>query len=639
VPSFDTSIFSPDTYHAAILAALKQSAASQDARYLNMLATMNGMGKKPIPDLQAGIVHKLPDAPLGYINPGPIAATLLSPPANAPVQPIVAQRHLGDPIPSGSGGLPGDPDTAALIDTPSPGGGTGDGSPGSSPSDVATAPDQSSPEVTTAPQETAAPTETAQATPNDAPSTPTDPSTPTAPAQVASPAPTGFPTTPTGYLFGPPDFAAPPAPPSTPLNQPDFGVVVAPDDQNVSPDLAAPAPSINVDVNGNQVASPTSSLNSPGYQVSGLPSEMSTNPGDLGLNGFNQGVLDATSTNQASKGDSLNANAMTANPTTTVTVAPPDLNAPGFLAPGKSQQEAEQQNDDTAAPAPGLLASVFDAVTGNPAANNPGNALAAMNAANQAQSEQAAANVAAMNSPGLISANLSSMNDVSNALSNPSSFNVSNDFSSGFNVAGPVTGSLYGSGFMGDQGVLAGDLSSATNMNANTAALMDTVNTDFNAPGFEQDASNNAAQTAISTALDNAATNAISQEADTSSPSAAPTGYSPGDMGFSGLDGGLGTGLAGAVAGPGFGGDQAASSGFGGVNAGGFASDVTGGFNADAASTAAAATAANDTGGLGGVTGGFGGFGGISAGFGLMQMPALMQRRCRRWPWCGCERR
>jgi hypothetical protein len=397
-------------------------------------------------------------------------------------------------------------------------------------------------------------------------------------------------------------------------------VSVSPTEVATTQETAAPtpSPSITVDVNGNQVAAPSSALNSPGYQVSGLPSEMSTNPGDLGLNGFNQGVLDSTSTNQGAKGDSLNANAMAANPTTTVTVAPPDLNAPGFLAPGKSQQEAEQQNDDdTAAPSPGLLASVFDAVTGNPAANNPGNALAAMNAANQAQSEQAAANVAAMNSPGLISANLSSMNDVSNAVSNPSSFNVSNDFSSGFNVAGPVTGSLFGSGFMGDQGVLAGDLSSATNMNANVAALMDAVNTDFNAPGFEQDASNNAAQTAISTALDNAATTAISNEADTSSPSAAPTGYSPGDMGFSGLnaDTGMGTGV-GVVAGPGFGGDVAASPGFSGINAGGFASDVTGGFNADAASAAAAAAAASDTGGLGGLTGGFGGFGGISAGFG-----------------------
>jgi hypothetical protein len=68
----DTSIFSPDTYHSAILAALRQSAASQDARYLDMLATMNGM-KKPIPNLQSGIVNRLPDAPFGYTGPHGIA--------------------------------------------------------------------------------------------------------------------------------------------------------------------------------------------------------------------------------------------------------------------------------------------------------------------------------------------------------------------------------------------------------------------------------------------------------------------------------------------------------------------------------------------------------------------------------------
>jgi hypothetical protein len=70
----DTSIFSPDTYHSAILAALRQSAASQDARYLDMLATMNGM-KKPIPDLQSGIVNRLPDAPFGYTGPHGIGQT------------------------------------------------------------------------------------------------------------------------------------------------------------------------------------------------------------------------------------------------------------------------------------------------------------------------------------------------------------------------------------------------------------------------------------------------------------------------------------------------------------------------------------------------------------------------------------
>jgi hypothetical protein len=89
---YDTSIFSPDTYHAAILAALKQSAANQDTRYLDMLATMNGMGKKPVPDLQAGIVQHLPGVPFGYNNAhhAPTAEMLLPPPIyQAPVTKVV----------------------------------------------------------------------------------------------------------------------------------------------------------------------------------------------------------------------------------------------------------------------------------------------------------------------------------------------------------------------------------------------------------------------------------------------------------------------------------------------------------------------------------------------------------------------
>jgi hypothetical protein len=242
-------------------------------------------------------------------------------------------------------------------------------------------------------------------------------------------------------------------------------------------------------------------------------------------------------------------------------VAPPDLNAPGFLAPGKSQQEAEQQNDDdTAAPSPGLLASVFDAVTGNPAANNPGNALAAMNAAKSGAVRAGGGQRRGDELAGAFSANLSSMNDVSNALSNPRR-SMSRTISRRLQCC--RAGHRLGSGqrIYGRPRRARGN--SARNQHERErAALMDTVNTDFDAPGFEQDASNNAAQTAISTALDNAATTAISNEADTSSPSAAPTGYSPGDMGFSGLnaDTGMGTGV-GVVAGPGFGGDVAASSG------------------------------------------------------------------------------
>jgi hypothetical protein len=64
--------------------------------------------------------------------------------------------------------------------------------------------------------------------------------------------------------------------------------------------------------------------------------------------------------------------------------------------------------------------------------------------------------------------------------------------------------------------------------------------------------------------------------------------------------------------GPGFGGDQAASPGFGGINAGGFASDATGGFNADGASVAAAAAGPA---GYGGITGGFSGLSGLGVGF------------------------
>jgi hypothetical protein len=571
---------------------LKQSAASQDARYLDMLATMNGMGKKPIPDLQAGIVQHLPDVPFGYNNAHAqkIVETLQPPPVyqapvtkvvetNAPppsqtfVEPLPRSNDVVDGAGGGSGG-DGSSVTAASPDGPTT---VADLSP-STPSETP---------ATLSPDETAATQETA--TPATQVATPTQPGFPGW-DQVGNPAPnSNF------------NQNAPPSPPSNPLNEPD--VSVAPTE--VATTAPAPAPSINVDVNGNQVAAPAGlpSVNDPaGFAaaMAGIPGSgllHSVNNSDMtnpDPSAFSVGMPSsvAVAVNQGNKGDSLNA--IDVAPTTTVTVAPPDLNAPGFLAPGKSQQEAEQQNDDdTAAPSPGLLASVFDAITGNPVASNPGNSLAAMNAQNQAQSEQAAANVAAMNAPGFVANSLSTMNDVNTDLTN----DVGNAMSSpatGFNVAG-VPGNA-----------LAGPL----------GALLSTQNTDFDAPGFEQDASNNAAQTAISTALDNAATTAISNEADTSSPSAAPTGYSPGDMGFSGLDGGLGTGLAGAVAGPGFGGDQAASSGFGGTNAGGFASDVTGGFNADAASAAAAAAAASDTGGLGGLTGGFGGFGGISAGFG-----------------------
>jgi hypothetical protein len=75
------------------------SAANQDTRYLNMLATMNGMGERPIPDLQAGIVHHLPDAPHGYNNPhnGQIVETLLPPPAPA-VRPKDSSRRTDRPL-------------------------------------------------------------------------------------------------------------------------------------------------------------------------------------------------------------------------------------------------------------------------------------------------------------------------------------------------------------------------------------------------------------------------------------------------------------------------------------------------------------------------------------------------------------
>jgi hypothetical protein len=320
----------------------------------------------------------------------------------------------------------------------------------------------------------------------------------------------------------------------------------------------------------------------------------------------------AFSVNQANKGDSLDA--MDVAPATTVTVAPPDVAvtnnpaAPGFFT-------------GLANTGLGLLADVTGAK-----ANAPANALA-QEQENSQQAEQAQSAVAALNSPGLVAANLSSMNDISNAVSNPSSFNVDPGLSTGFNVAGTIPGApavaspvgFMGLGFLGDQGVLAGDLSSANSMVSNMGTLMDTAPTDFQAPGFEQDAANNPAQDAISSALDSAATNAISNEAASTSPSAAPAGYSPGDMaadtsdagsvgfgGFSGLGAGFGADATG-----GFSGD--ATGGFSGVDAGASASaDVSGGFSGSDAGVGLG----SDAGGVSGDASGSAGVdaGGVSAG-------------------------
>lgn len=584
---YDTSIFSPDTYHAAILAALRQSAASQDARYLDMLATMNGM-KKPIPNLQSGIVNRLPDAPYGYNNShnGPSPSSLLPPPLYQPAESPTQSRHSA-------------PDTVAGFDTGT-GGGT-DVYSGNTPVGVGGGTGDTS-------------GDSASVTPAQLGFPGWD--------QIGNPAPNT-------------DFTqnAPPAPPSNPLNEPD--VTVAPTE------MATPAPAapVNTEVSPSEQAAIASAITDPGGFVAGARSSgtlQSVNNDDMTSpdpSAISVGLPASTmaAVNQSSKGDSLDANAVSSTPTSTVAVSPgpietgmvtqaaPAMNAINdsldqsavndianeVATPSPSPAPPGYQPGDMAVAAPAAPASPANALANaafglladltGAKANAPANALA-QEQENGQQAEQAAQAVGLLNaSPANVSANVSNALSVNNDLSTTmadmdAQSSAAQAAAMGLNVDGASLGHAVNAGTFGDAmnggpvtGPGFGDMSAA--------------NVDAASMGFANDGG-------LTAGLNGTGFGGLS------------------DATASGFNGGFGTDSGNAVAGPGFGGSQADTSGFGGISAGGFAG-TTGGFNADGASVSAAASGALEGGtgldnggtGYGGITGGFGGFSGLGVGF------------------------
>jgi hypothetical protein len=366
-------------------------------------------------------------------------------------------------------------------------------------------------------------------------------------------------------------------------------------------EVATPAAPVNTEVSPSEQAAIASAITDPGGFVAGARSsgtlqsvnnDDATNPDPSAISvGLPASTMAAV--NQSSKGDSLDANAVSATPTSTVAVSPgpvetgmvtqaaPAMNAINdsldqaavndianeVATPSPSPAPPGYQPGDmavaapAASPANALANAAFGAladITGAKA-NAPANAIA-QEQENSQQAEQAAAVAAAMNSsPANVSANVNSsvglMNDVGLTMGDMDAQGHDNAAAAmGLNVD---SGALAAAANSGYGGVLGGPVSG---------------------PGFGDMSSAN---------VDSAAMGYGGLGLGDTTGFSGLGGLGDVNGGFSGVDGGLGTGAAGAVAGPGFGGDVAASPGFGGINAGGFASDATGGFNADGASVAA----------------------------------------------------